>query len=175
MERVPIATSLDGVDVHADKHAEHLRLHLEETPGLLENVVEVIEAIDLGGKSDAFEYDLGRVIGEKTLVDLRPGDHIMYALREGRHIRTPFVFNRKPESTSVISMVLTQERYGRELLTAWHGILSPDLPGGHAETHESWQFWATHAFVWGSHPIEPDSQTPVEHWQPDRMPEHWPW
>ena len=126
------------------------------------------------------EFDLGRVIGERTLVETTADDTIVYAQRPRRAGLTRFAKNREAEPCSSITVVLKKGDQGQlpgdyyVLLTAYVGRVTPPEPwnersfaanpdpeGIRAKSNE---FWLSHALVYGSEEIIPETETSVCPW-----------
>jgi len=140
----------------------HAAQHFADNPALLRLVVEAIPRVDLrGGNHIELEVDFGRIIGATDGVETDETDVIVYAKRNGHEEYTPFTKSRVAQPSSLLSLSFRrQSDTAYELLSAWIGeAFSPPFPGEPGETHESRPYWSTHALVWGSQTVEPESVT----------------
>lgn len=151
--------------VYIDHDATKVALHIQETPLLLELVKEVIVGADLSGDNVAIEKDMGRTIGETTLVETTDGDTIVYAKRLGREKYTRFVIGKSAQATSYVTVILHKVDDGYNLWSAWCGKLVPTSPGGDDEMPKSQGFWRNHALVYDEAIIQPGSITTACPWE----------
>lgn len=160
-DREVIGLSNNGVEISYDPVDSHAATHLDDTPGLLELVNEIIPTIEVSQDEDTvLETDMGRVIGSSELVEVNSSDEIFYALRKNREKPITFVRDRSPVETSLVTVVikpLTDGAYN--LHSAWIGPLVPSVPGDEKETPESREFWNSHALVAGRQEIVPGTET----------------
>lgn len=125
-------------------------------------VIEILTNRKLNGELVAEDVDLGRIVGNTDVVEVSSRDEIVYAKRQKREDQgyVPFVKNREPQSTSLVSIYLAlrdQDTY--ELLSAWMGEFdSPNFPQMENADPNSIPYWQQHAFVWGSQEIIPGSE-----------------
>lgn len=125
-----------------------------------------LAAIESRGRLFLVEsHDFGRVIGETVCVATHAGDQIVYAQREGRRGLTRFVKNRAAEPTAYVTCILKAGDAGDEffLVTAFIGVPAEPEPWDKnlrdpAAKRKSREFWNSHALVWGSEPIVPDTE-----------------
>lgn len=160
-----VAESRNGQKVYIDYAATKIELHIKETPELLELVNEVISRSTLEGDNVALQEDLGRIVGETSLVETNDDDEIIYAKRLQRDKYSRFVLNKQLQATSYVTVILHKAADGYALWSAWCGQLVPTSPGGEDEMPKSQGFWKNHALVFDESIIQPDTATTVCPWQ----------
>lgn len=113
-----------------------------------------------------FHTDMGRVVGTSDLVDVEPGDKLVYAKRLNRESYTVFNLSKLPQPSSLVTTAYEASKDGSyELISTWIGPSdSPSFPGTERETPDSKEFWAKHALAWGNQAIQPTSKTDVCPW-----------
>lgn len=106
--------------------------------------------------------DLGRVVGESSLVPTGLSDEIVFAQRPNRDGLTRFAKNRSPRPCSSLTVVVRKEEAGYyTLLTAFVGDRS-ELEPWHPDADETArEFWRQYALVWGREPIIEGTETSV--------------
>jgi hypothetical protein len=158
-----IAVSKNNCPVYLDSEATNATLHIMETPNLLELVKEVVEGIELAEDNVALEKDLGRVVGETSLLETRDEDEIVYAKRLHRDKFSRFVKNKTLTPTSFLTVILRKTDDGYNLWSAWCGKLVPTSPG-EDEMPKSRGFWSNHALVYDEAIIQPNTVTTICPW-----------
>jgi hypothetical protein len=170
LEAIHLAWSRNGVRVVYDPEGlgSHAATHFEDTPNLRALVEEAIPRIDLSGESMGVDVDMGRDVGVSYMVSTDATDEIVYARRPHRDTTMRFTMSRPPEPSSRVSLVLIRrgeaDDAAYDIRSAWVGPITPAYPGTPYETPDSKRFWETHALVWGTQEIEPDSVTTVRPW-----------
>lgn len=159
-----ICKTENNQSVFIDTETSNARLHILENPNLLDLVKEVLEQSEVSGEKAAIEKDLGREIGETTLVETSDTDEIIYAKRLHRDTFTRFVKNRQPAKTNYITVILNKADNGYELWSAWCGRLVPTSPGTDQEMSTTREFWAQHALVFDPKIIQADTITTTYPW-----------
>lgn len=161
-----ICSSKNGIRVVFDPVDSHTAIHFDDTPGLRELVMEVLEKTELKGHYVEFETDMGRIIGTSDGVKVDETDEIVYAKRLKRDVYTPFTKSQQATPTTLVSMCLVTQADGSyQLLSAWLGSCgSPDFPGGDNETPDSKAYWTTHALVWGNQAVQVGTETTICPW-----------
>ncbi|MDP3645649.1 MAG: hypothetical protein Q8R25_01030 [bacterium] len=155
-----IGKSKNGVVVYIERTRSHAASHFAETPQLESLVKEIIAGCEVVGESLRIEKNFGRVVGVTDLVEIHPGDTVIYAKRIDRDTYSPFVKNRSPQPTSYVTIKLQMEDDKKyNLHTAYMGRLTPPIPGAKNETLESIRFWNTHALVRSTQVVVPGSET----------------
>ncbi len=149
-----LCQSSNGVDVFVDTEHTNIALHIIENPNLVESVKEAVQQSEVTGKKVALEVDLGRVIGETSMVEITEQDEVVYAKRLGRDKYSKFVKNRELLPTSKVVVILFQEDYGYLVWSAWCGELLPQEPDGQGGMHTSRAFDMSHALVYNSKIIQ---------------------
>lgn len=163
--RQDIARSRNGQVVFLDDKRSNVTLHLQEAPHLIDLIKEALEGVDLTGDNVAIEKDLGRIVGETTLVETDEADEIVYAKRLQRDKYTRFVMNKAAQPTQFVTVILHKADDGYRLWSAWCGQLVPTSPGGDDETPKSQGFWHNHALIFDEAIIQPDTMTPICPWE----------
>jgi hypothetical protein len=159
-----IGQSRNGERVYIDPQETKVALHLAEAPQLRELITEVLEKVDLVGDNVAIEKDLGRTVGETTLVETDDNDEIIYAKRLQRDKYTRFVVNKMAQPTQFVTVILHKTDEGYRLWSAWCGQLVPTSPGGDDEMPKSQGFWRNHALVYDETIIQLDTVTATCPW-----------
>lgn len=161
-----LCNSKNGRQVVYDPIHSHATTHFNDAPQLKDVVIEIISAKELHNEKYEFDTDMGRIIGNKDVVNVHETDELLYAKRKNRDEFVPFVKNRNPQPTSLVSMGLVLQEDESYLLTsAWFGEFeSPPFPGEAIATPESVPFWNKHAFVWGSQGVQDDTVTSICPW-----------
>ncbi|MDB5184788.1 MAG: hypothetical protein JWN38_596 [Candidatus Saccharibacteria bacterium] len=158
----------NGVSVSYDPIDSHAATHFDDTPQLKELVIEVLTTSTLVADREAFDIDLGRVVGTTDVVTVDTSDEIVYAVRKNRDDNeyVPFTKSRPAEPSSWVTVSLDKQPDGHYILfSAWIGRYDdPPFPGTEYETPESRPYWTEHAFVWGSQVIKPGTETTTCPW-----------
>lgn len=104
-------------------------------------------------------------VGNSTCVSTRDEDEIVYARREGREGLTRFVKNRQPMPCRCVTVILRRrcDSGAYEVMTAYIGQRAPREPCPKAGS-EAFEFWSTHALVWGSEPVVEGTETSTCPW-----------
>lgn len=156
MAREFVAMNRNERPVYLDHAATNMALHLEEAPDLLDLVKEVVADAVLAGENVAIETDMGRIVGETSMVETTEADEIIYAKRRGRERFTRFVLHRALEPTPYVSVILHRMDDGYRLWSAWCGQLlpkqDPAVPKGQG-------FWRNHALVFDESIVDPATIT----------------
>ncbi|HUD03281.1 MAG TPA: hypothetical protein VMR51_00595 [Patescibacteria group bacterium] len=148
--------------IYYDSVNSHASTHFADTLGLRELVIEVLENRDLDNDNLEFDVDMGRPIGTSDVLETNESDEIVYAIRKNRSEQgyVPFTKSRSAQPSTNLSVALvanTDETY--QLSSVWIGTWDdPPFPQQPHATLESKPYWSTHAFVWGSQEIEPNSE-----------------
>lgn len=151
-----------GEEVRDREDASHIHAGVDD---LIPEALEQLSSTDFyPGESPRIKrvVDLGRVIGESSLVPTGPDDEIVFAQRPNRDGLTRFVKNRTPRACSNLTVVLRREEAGYyTLLTAFVGDRS-ELEPWHLDADETARnFWRQYALVWGQEPIIEGAETSV--------------
>jgi hypothetical protein len=157
-----IAQTRNGMAVHVDLLQSPAAAHIAQQPYLLGLVKELVQQTTARGPEMRIDRDMGRPIGYSSLVETSDKDTILYAqlLRDSAFTR--FVKNGEPLATQYLSIVLRRDEDGNyELHDTWLGRLTPPSPGSDNETDTSKTYWASHAFVFGNHSVQPRTVTKV--------------
>lgn len=149
-----ICTTKNGVPVHVDLIYSQAAAHIAQNPHLLALVQEALQQINAEKVEYSIEHDMGRPIGYNYVVETTDSDTIIYAQLVRTNLYTRFVKNGKPKATSYLSMSLQRDDDSYELQDIWIGRLSPPRPGSERETAESRPYWARHAFVLDTQPVQ---------------------
>ena len=160
-----VCKTRSGESVYIDHEATKVGLHLAEAPQLLQLVKEVLTIRDVEGENVALEVDLGRIVGETSLIETTDDDEIVYARRLQRDKYTRFVKNKELMPTSWVTVILHKVDDGYNLWSAWCGKLVPTSPGGEDEMPKSQGYWRNHALVYDADIIQADTVTEVCPWE----------
>ena len=159
---VNLCKSVNGKTVVYDPEDSHTSTHFKDAPVLKDLVIEILTNRKLSGELVAEDVDLGRIVGNSDVVEVSSSDEIVYAKRQKREDQgfVPFVKNREPQPTSLVSIYLVQkDKDTYELSSAWIGVFdSPNFPQMENAEPNSIPYWRRHAFVWGSQKIIPGSE-----------------
>ena len=148
-----VGYSKDGQSIFDRPNSHH---HLPE--GLLR---EAISRADLGNQAFMkIRIDMGRIVGVSTCVETTSDDQIVFARRINRKGLTRFVRGRKAEDCSAIILILKRiEPNGYLLITGFVGDSAEPEPWDEKASAQSVEFWSTHALIWGSEEIHPETET----------------
>lgn len=162
--REPIGTLGNGAEVFVDPTHSHAATHLRENPELPKLIREALPLIT-SPKEGNNEVDLGRTVGNSTLVETSGKDDIFYARRPNRDRYTRFVKNRDtvPVSTLVVRLVKKSDNE-YELFTAYVGKDVPEFPASEADSEEV-TFWDNHALVFDNQEIVSGTITSACPWK----------
>jgi len=165
-DRVSLGTSKNRIAVWYDGVSSHAATHIGDTPVLKALAAEITRTTRLIGDYILFHTDMGHTVGKTDLVDIEPGDKLMYAKRLNRDSYTVFNLSRPPQPSSLVTTVYQKHEDGTyELISTWIGSSdSPSFPGTEAETPDSKEYWSKHALAWGTQEIQPATETPVCPW-----------
>lgn len=139
--------------------------HIHET--VRPFLVEAISKIETNKcKFIIAPIEMGRIVGGNACLETGQGDEIVFAQRPGRADLTRFVKNRQAEPCSIVTLILKQKEVAEEyvLLTAFIGPPAELEPWHPNATDISKNFWNTHALVWGSEKIIPETETSICPW-----------
>ena len=170
MDRHFVGTSRNGKRVYLDAEGSHAATHLQDTPGLMELVQEALPKLVIPREQPQvrLEVDMGRPLGKLELVEIRPGEEVIYAKRPNRDKYAPFVSRKPEELETTSSLVLRLDKVNEneyDLYTAFIGRLTPSLPHGDGKDRpEIIEFWNTHALVLGTQEIVPETVTRKRPW-----------
>lgn len=166
IEKVSLGKSKNGIDIWYNKVSSHAATHINDTPGLAALAAEVAHTTDLHGDYLQFHTDMGQIVGNSDLVEIQPGDKIVYAKRFNRDSYTVFNLSRPPEPSSLVTTAFELRDDGTyELVSTWIGPSdSPSFPGTERETPDSKEFWSRHALAWGTQEVQPSTQIDVCPW-----------
>ena len=156
-----LCKSANGSDVFIDIDETNIGLHVVENPGLVDLVKEVVEQSLVEGEKVALEVDLGRVVGETSIVEVDERDEIVFAKRIETNKFSKFVKNRELVPTSNVVVILFKEDYGYLVWSGWCGELMPQEPDGKGGTRTSREFDRTHAMVYDPEIIQPGTETMI--------------
>jgi hypothetical protein len=164
--RVPLGVSKNGVPVWYDKVSSHAATHIGDTPGLEALATEVTSESELTDEYMQFHTDMGHVVGNSDLVEIEPGDELVYAKRLNRDNYSVFDISKPPQPSSLVTTVYEKRSDGTyELVSTWIGPSdSPSFPGTERETSDSKEYWTKHALAWGTQEIQPSTKTAICPW-----------
>jgi len=136
------------------------RSHLHTNDALEKHLPLALAQIDSKGQEFFCEtIDFGTEIGFSNFVEVTPEDEIVYAQRLGRRGPSRFVKNRVPLATSKLTVILKKIETGYIAVTAFLGPKNEPEPWDPFATEHSAKFWETHAVVWGTEIVLPDTET----------------
>ena len=126
----------------------------------MEDLAEAISKIIFCDSFLKTEIDFGYDIGVSTCVPITEADEVKYFVRKHRKGPTPFVFNRSPEPTRFMTVILRDSQDGPCLVTAYYGRLAPMEPWDARRKHcdlktieEADRFWSSHALIYNKNDI----------------------
>ena len=127
---------------------------------------EAISRIALGNEAFCkIRVDMGRIVGVSTCVATTDEDRICFARRLNRRGLTRFVRGRNAEACSSVILILKRiEPRGYLLITGFVGDNAEPEPWDEKATAQSVEFWSTHALIWGSEEVAPETETTVTPW-----------
>lgn len=165
-QRLALALSKNGKQVWYDVVGSHVATHAQDAPQLLALAAEITQNTVLHDDFILFHTDVGRIVGVSDLVDIEPGDKLLWAKRLNRDEYTVFNMSKQPQPSSFVTTAYELRPDGSyELVSAWIGSSdSPSMPGTERETSESHEYWSTHALAWGSQQIQPGTELTVAPW-----------
>ena len=154
-----LCKSANGVEVFTDLANTNIALHILENPDLVSLVKEAVGQSELEGEKVALETDLGRMVGETSMVEISEYDEIVYAKRLGRDKYSKFVKNRELIPTSKVVVILFKKDYGYLVWSAWCGELLPLESDGKGGSRTSREFDKAHALVYDPKIIQLGTET----------------
>jgi hypothetical protein len=124
-------------------------------PHLLSLIKETISTLDLVSPTELIKRNMGRPIGYTEVVATKSDDIVFFAqqTKDGSYVR--YVKNRKVESTSMLSLELTQDNDGNYEL---HAVILGKQPlpfpeSGTSGTATHRTYWENHAIVYNGQAI----------------------
>lgn len=157
-----LCRSANGKDIFFDAASSHTATHFKDAPTLRGLATGILHGTSLTKPIEAMAIDMGKDIGVTDVVMIDSTDEVVYAMRVAREDQgwVPFTKSRAAQPCRIVSLYLTQNgEQSYELASTWIGPLdSPPFPQMAEATDESVPYWQTHAFVWGSQGIIPDSE-----------------
>jgi hypothetical protein len=158
----PIARTQNGIAVYVDLINSPAAAAVGREPRLVDMVRRILEQTDATTPVVRIESNMGKNVGYNMVVETSEADTILYAQLIRQNTFTRFVKNGKPGSTTYVSVILRRDDEGNyELNQLWLGRLRPSQPGSNDESVNSKPYWASHAFVLDTQPIQHRSVTKV--------------
>jgi hypothetical protein len=155
-----IAQTRNDVTVYVDLISSQASAQIARQPYVLNLLKELVQRTTITGPELRFDQDMGRSIGNESVVETTEADTIVYAQKLKDPTYTRFVKNAKPEPTQYMTIVLRRDdENSYELMDTWIGRLSPPRPGSEYETPESKTYWSNHAYVLDGEPVQSKSIT----------------
>lgn len=155
-----VGITANGLPVYDRPKSHH---HLGES--LLRDAIQKCE-LTVAFEKRSIQYP--SPVGLTDCVTTGPKDAIIYAQREGRTGLTRFVLDRKPEPCSSVVIICKQAEVAREagyiLVTAFLGSESEPEPWDRRATPAARQFWNSHALIWNSAAVLPETLTAICPW-----------
>ena len=147
-----IGVAKNNVAVYAGTETiEHMNAHSDVA---MDHITKAISKIEIAeGKTFLMQnVDLHTVIGKDHCVSVTSDDDVRMEQRPNRQGKTPMVYGREAEDTSLINIGMCVDDDGLwTLFTAFYGVLAPKEPWDERlkeeEKAESIKFWSTHALV----------------------------
>jgi len=103
-------------------------------------------------------------IGKSNCVIVTWEDEVVYAKRVGRTHFSKFVKNRQEESTNYVTIILKMEQGIYVISSAFYGNKpEADIDYENDKNHNT-DYWGDHAIIYGTEPIYPETETPVNPW-----------
>lgn len=142
--------SANGAPIYALENNEHMKAHESITDSL---IAEAVSKIEYREPFMMVAVDMGRIVGNDSCVPVTLSDNIKMMYRKGRTGKTPIVFDREPEETSLLTVGICKDDDGlNTVFTAFFGVLAPKEPWDprlkEEEKAESESFWLTHALIY---------------------------
>ena len=150
MNKIYAGTTKNGIKVFWDPEDPHMLTHPEVTPKWIE---EVLEKVSYKPPFFMEEIEMGKVVGKTACVAVTSDDDVRWEERPGRNIKSPVVYGREAEETSVATVgICTDKDDGVvTVFTAFAGEKAPKEPNDPylrpEEKEESEKFWSSHALV----------------------------
>lgn len=155
-----ISKTGNGKAVYIDLIHSQAAAQISRQPRLLEMVKRITGQSDVKGKVVRLESNMGKPIGYNSVIRTSESDTVFYAQQQREKIYTRFVKNGTPKATRYLSMVLHQDSDDSyELHELWLGRQRPARPGHDEATDESLIYWAEHAFIIDTQPVQPRTIT----------------
>jgi hypothetical protein len=152
-----VGYSKDGQSVFDRPNSHH---HLSE-----ELLREAISKATLG--NEAFlkiRVHMGRIVGVSTCVATTDKDRICFARRINRRGLTRFVRGREAEPCASVILIFKRIDHGYLLITGFVGDSAEPEPWDEKASAQSVEFWSTHALIWGSEEVSPETETVNSPW-----------
>lgn len=164
MDASPLRTEVEkkqlGTLMSGEMVFDRPRSHLHTNDALDKHLPLALAKIDARGQEFFCEtVDFGTEIGFANCVEVTIEDEIVYAQRLGRRGPSRFVKNRVPLATSKLTVILKKIETGYITVTAFLGPKNEPEPWDPFATENSAKFWETHAVVWGTEIVLPDTET----------------
>ncbi len=158
----PITSTASGVTVYVDLIRSPAASHISQQPYLLSLIKEVIRQKRLEGDTLSIDHDMGRLVGNASVVETSEKDVVIYAQRVREQTFSRFVKNGSPKQSPYLTVILRRDEDGDyELHDTWIGRLNPPRPGTENETSDSRPYWETHAYVYNHDAIQSRTVTKV--------------
>lgn len=157
-----LANSANAQEVWYETDHSHTATHFKDKPDLVGLSKEAIQKLELEDDWISIDLDMGRTIGVSDLVETDDTDELVYAERAHRHEQGPALFTKSRQSQPCNMISVHFERQGGRYLLAsvWIGDnQSPNFPMDARAEPNSIEFWNTHALVWGTQTIVPETLT----------------
>ncbi len=158
----PITNTQNGTAVYVDLIRSPAAIHISQQPYLLGLIKEVIRQRKLDGDMLSIDHDMGRPVGNASVVETSDKDVVIYAQRVREQTFTRFVKNGSPKQSPYLTVILRRDEDGDyELHDTWIGRLNPPRPGSEYEAPDSREYWETHAYVYNHDAIQTRTITKV--------------
>jgi hypothetical protein len=152
----------NSVPVYVNLIQSKASSHIAQHPRLLNLATEALQTINLDDDYIRMEHDMQRNIGYDFVVDTSDTDTVFYAQLLRDDIYTRFVKAGEPAQSQHLVLILQRDEEGSyELLDTWIGRITPPRPGDGDENVQSRPYWASHALIRDTQPIQSRTLTKV--------------
>jgi hypothetical protein len=151
----PIGYTRNKISIHVDLIHSAAANTIGRQPHLLTLLAEALPGITIRDEKHIIEYDMGRPIGYNFIAKTTPDQTVFYAKLINDNLYTRFVKHAKPLVSSYLTMQLQRDSQDSYLLQdVWIGRAMPSRPGSPNESPLSKSYWAEHALIFDSQPIQ---------------------
>jgi hypothetical protein len=157
-----IGTTRNNMSVYVDLIGSNAAQHIAQRPHLLNLTAEALRGMSPRGTDITVEHDMGRPVGYDFVVTTSTDtEAVFYAQQVKDSTYTRFIKNQKPSATQYLTLVLqrNEQQSGYNLQDVWIGRFTPPQPGSTTETDDSRTYWADHARIFDSQPLQVRSLT----------------
>jgi hypothetical protein len=160
MYKFVLGENSDGNTIYVNTISSPAGTYISRRPYIFALLKEILLSQTLRGQRIVIEQDMGRNIGTTDIVTTSDSDNVYYARPLKSEVYYRFAKNRYPQLCSTLTIVVDKDADGNyEVSDTWIGNNRPPFPGDVAATKSSLQYWATHALVPDSQPVQTKSLT----------------